>query len=197
MSARRRRFLLLHGWQNRRPEGHWQFWLAERLRARGEQVLYPQLPRPDEPRLEEWIEVLSGELAQLGDDERVVICHSLSCLLWAHAAPRLGDRARVGRLLWVAPPGPSAFVDAIASFRPDGLSADAICATAPVRELVCGDDDPSCPERAELVYGPLGFATCVLKGAGHLDLDAGFGPWPAVEQWALGDTQTMQHPVPS
>jgi predicted alpha/beta hydrolase family esterase len=182
-----RRFLVLHGWQNRRPPGHWQFWLVERMRERGEQVLYPQLPRPDEPELGEWCEVLAAELDQLGDGERVVICHSLSCLLWAHAAPRLGARAAVDRLLWVGPPGPSAFVEAIASFAPRDLDADAIAATAPVRRLVCGDHDPYCPERAERLYGSLGFEVSVLAGAGHLDLDAGYGPWPAVERWALGD----------
>ena len=47
-----RAFLILHGWQNHRPPAHWQFWLAERLRQRGELVLYPQLPAPDEPVLD-------------------------------------------------------------------------------------------------------------------------------------------------
>jgi len=182
-----RRFLVLHGWQNRRPARHWQFWLVERLRGRGEQVLYPQLPRPDEPQLAEWRELLAAELSQLGSGERVVICHSLSCLLWAHAAPHLGADAHVDRLLWVAPPGPSAFVEAVASFAPHGLDADAVATSAPVRQLVCGDNDPYCPERAERVYAPLGLPTTVLAGAGHLDPDAGYGPWPAVEYWALGE----------
>jgi uncharacterized protein len=186
-----RRTLLLHGWQNRRPRGHWQFWLAERLRSRGEHVLYPQLPNPDEPQLEEWIEVLDGELEQLGDGERVVICHSLSCLLWAHAAPRLGARARVDRLLWVAPPGPSAFVAEVATFAPRNLDPKAVQATAPLRQLVCGDDDPYCPEHAERVYGPLGLRAAVLRGAGHLDPDTGFGPWPTVERWARGQTSAF------
>lgn len=183
-----RRVLLLHGWQNRRPRGHWQFWLAERLRSAGEQVLYPQLPSPDEPRLDDWIEVLETELAQLGEGERVVICHSLSCLLWAHAVVRLGAHARVDRLLWVAPPGPSAFEPAIDGFAPRGLDPDAIRASAPLRQLVCGDNDPFCPERADLVYGDLGLRPTVLHGVAHLDPDAGYGPWPEVERWARGDT---------
>jgi serine hydrolase len=179
--------LLLHGWQNRRPRGHWQFWLAERLRTAGDHVLYPQLPSPDEPQLDEWIEVLETELAQLGNGERVVICHSLSCLLWAHAAVKLGAQARVDRLLWVAPPGPSAFVPEVDSFAPRDLDPTSFRATAPLRQLVCGDDDPYCPERADRLYGPLGLRSEVLHGAGHLDPDAGFGPWPAVERWARGD----------
>ena len=42
-------FLLLHGWQNRRPADHWQHLLADELRGRGLAVRYPQLPSPDEP----------------------------------------------------------------------------------------------------------------------------------------------------
>jgi uncharacterized protein len=191
MSGCSRRILLLHGWQNRRPSGHWQFWLAERLRSQGEQVLYPPLPNPDNPRLDEWLEVLTCELAQLGDGERVVICHSLSCLLWAHAAARLGAQVRVDRLLWTAPPGTSAFPPSLASFSPRDLDADAVRASAPLRQLVCGDDDPYCPERAERLYGPLGFETRVLPGAAHLDPDAGFGPWPEAERWARGDVRAL------
>jgi len=36
---------VLHGWQNRRPQEHWQWQLVEALRCAGEQVLYQ--PRPD------------------------------------------------------------------------------------------------------------------------------------------------------
>ena len=40
-------FLILHGWQGSGP-GHWQTWLAGRLRDRGERVSYPELPEhPD------------------------------------------------------------------------------------------------------------------------------------------------------
>lgn len=30
LAERPRAFLILHGWQNHRPEGHWQHWLAGR-----------------------------------------------------------------------------------------------------------------------------------------------------------------------
>ena len=45
----RRSFLILHGVENQRPPGHWQYDLAQRLREQGEQVFYPQLPDPDPP----------------------------------------------------------------------------------------------------------------------------------------------------
>ncbi len=45
-------YLLLRGWENRRPAAHWQHWLAGELAIAGAQVLYPQLPEPDEPAVD-------------------------------------------------------------------------------------------------------------------------------------------------
>jgi hypothetical protein len=70
-----RRFLVLHGGQNRRPAHHWQWQLVESLRATGEQVLYLQFPEPDRPVLATWTELLGAELAQLGTGGRVVVAH--------------------------------------------------------------------------------------------------------------------------
>lgn len=97
-----RRFLMVHGVQHRRPRQHWLWWLTETLRQRGEQVLYPQFPAPEQPSLSEWTDLLHAELAQLGDQERVVVCHSLGCALWLRAAQTLPAELRVTRVLLVS-----------------------------------------------------------------------------------------------
>lgn len=193
-----RRFLVLHGWQNHRPPEHWQHWLVERLRARGEQVLYPQLPAPDEPRLQDWLGVLRSELRMLGDGERVVIAHSLGCLLWLRHAALAADRgARVAaggagalpvdRLLLVCPPSTSTLPAALAPFFPapgDGAALAASVARRP--ELVCTDADPWCPEGAIATYAStLDVDVHLVERGGHLDIEAGYGAFPAVEAWAL------------
>ena len=182
-----RRYLVLHGWENRRPPAHWQYWLTERLRAAGEQVLYPQLPDPDEPKLADWLDVLRAELAMLGTGERIVIAHSLGCLLWLHHAATADHAQRVDRLLLVCPPGPSECTGPIAHFAPPPLDPiDIRRTTRRQGELACTDTDPWCPEGARRAYGePLDLATHVVPDAGHLAADDGYGPWPAVEQWAL------------
>jgi len=102
--------LLLHGWQNRRPLGHWQGWLTEELAARGHLVRYPQLPQPDDPDLDTWLATVQEQLAGLGDvevTERVLVCHSLACLLWLHlVAGSDGAGPLVDRVLLIAPPSP-------------------------------------------------------------------------------------------
>ena len=58
--------------------------------------------------------------------------------------------------------------------------------------LVAGDDDPYCPENARTAYGdPFGLPTELVPGAGHLDLDAGYGSWPAVLDWCLDGTTPL------
>ncbi|WP_327315206.1 RBBP9/YdeN family alpha/beta hydrolase [Streptomyces sp. NBC_01235] len=180
-----RSFLILHGWQNRRPKDHWQHWLADRLTELGQDVTYPQLPDPDDPALEAWLSELERHLGESADaDERVVVAHSLSVPLWLHAVaretPGVGE---VDRVLLVAPPSGSVLAryPEVAEFAPPPLTGLAL--PTPTR-LVAGDDDPYCPEGARSAYGdPLGLPAELLPGAAHLDLDAGYGPWPSVLEW--------------
>jgi uncharacterized protein len=181
-----RGFLILHGWQNHRPAGHWQRWLAQELRGSGEQVLYPQLPEPDAPALDAWLEVLRAEMGMLGAGERVVIAHSLGCLLWLRWAERVGglDEA-VDRVLLVCPAGPSALPAALAPFYAPPLDAAAVRRSARSVELVCTDADPWCPEGAAAFFGrALDLPVHVIPGGGHLALEDGYGAWPAVATWA-------------
>ncbi|WP_093717257.1 alpha/beta hydrolase [Actinacidiphila alni] len=104
-----RRFLMVHGVQHRRPRQHWMWWLTEVLRQHGEQVLYPQLSAPEQPSVSAWLDLLYAELAQLGNRERVVVCHSLGCALWLRAALSLPAELRVIRVLLVSPLGDHAF----------------------------------------------------------------------------------------
>ena len=172
-------FLILHGLGSSGP-GHWQTWLAARLRADNERVAYPDLPDAEMPSLHSWRERLQGELEALPEGETVVVCHSLSCLLWLHHVAEGG--AQADRVLLVAPPSESAGLPEIAAFFPSPLPR----LTTGAR-LVCSDNDPYCPEGAVSLYGD----GDVLPGQGHINPDAGYGPWPSVEAWARGESAVI------
>jgi predicted alpha/beta hydrolase family esterase len=190
-----RRFLVLHGWQNRRPSGHWQWQLTEALRASGEHVLYPQFPSPDEPSLAGWTELLRAELAQLGSGERVVVAHSLAVSLWLSAAGTLTADERVDRVLLVAPPAPEVLsrYPEVEEFARIPRDPAALAHAAASTRLAASDDDPYWPGGAAPVFAGLGLDVDVLPGAAHLDLDAGYGRWPAVEAWCR-DPETQLTP---
>jgi predicted alpha/beta hydrolase family esterase len=129
--------------------------------------------------------VLRDELAMLGDGERVVIAHSLGCLLWLRHAERARPDEAVDRVLLVCPAGPAALPAELAPFHGPPLDGAAVRAAARSVELVCTDDDPWCPEGAAALYGrALDLPVHVVPGAGHLSLAEGYGAWPAVAAWA-------------
>ncbi|MFG2818204.1 RBBP9/YdeN family alpha/beta hydrolase [Kitasatospora sp. NPDC048365] len=175
-------FLILHGWQNRRPADHWQHWLAGQLTGLGHHVDYPQLPDPDEPRLEAWLGELERLPARPGG--RTVLCHSLGCLLWLHALDRgLPVAAGAERVLLIAPPSPevTAGIPEIAGFAPPTAVRP-----GPSVRLVAADDDPYCPGGALTAYAaPLGLDADLVPGGAHLNPDSGYGPWPALLAWCL------------
>lgn len=178
--------LILHGWQGSQGP-HWQRWLAPELERAGWTVRFPALPDPMTPALGAWRATLADELAALAagpPGERVVICHSLGCILWLHhVAARRTDAPAVDRVLLNAPPGP---LGELPSFFPVPLDRDAVAAAARSTRLVCSDDDPYCPEGAVRAYGePLDLTWDLLPGQGHLNVDAGYGPWPAMLDWCL------------
>lgn len=184
-----RAFLILHGWDNHRPPGHWQHELATALRSRGERVEYPQLPSAAAPSPAAWRDAAATSLrAAAADDARVtVICHSLACLLWLGARPA---DAAVERVLLVAPPSREvvAGIPEIAAFA--GLD---IVRPAYDTTIVASDDDPYCPEGAQAAYGaPLGIPVQTIPGGGHLELTAGYGEWPSLLAWAFDPTTLIQ-----
>lgn len=145
---------------------------------------YPELPEPDTPRLDRWLDALDAELAP-DPSGLVVLCHSLGCVLWLQHARRASDR-RAERVLLVAPPSPSAELPGVDGFFPLSVEPEDVARAARSTEIVAADDDPYCPEGALRLYGePLGVPVRVVEGGGHLNTDAGYGPWPEVERWSL------------
>jgi predicted alpha/beta hydrolase family esterase len=191
------RVLILHGWQGSGP-GHWQAWLAEQLaREDGVDVRFPDLPECATPCPDRWGVALHEHLAALAGDgaggERVVCCHSLACVLWLREAHRIAPAHRVDRVALVAPPCPGAKVAELARFYPSGAEREDVARAAGHTRLVCSDDDEYCPGRgAAVVWGePLALPVDLIPRAGHLNAEAGYGPWPAMRAWVLGEQPTL------
>jgi predicted alpha/beta hydrolase family esterase len=177
--------LILHGLGGSGPD-HWQSWLARRIRAREMPVSYPELPDPDRPSLRTWLEVARAA-AEASGSESTVVCHSLASLLWIHLAHR-SNRRLADRVLLVAPPSEAAVLAEAAEFAPGPLDPVSIAGAARDTRLVCAPrgEDPYCPEGARTLYGPpLNLPVDEIPGGAHLNTDAGYGAWPAIERWCL------------
>jgi predicted alpha/beta hydrolase family esterase len=181
-SAPARTFLFLHGLEGS-GEGHWQRWLTPRLTETGATVVFPELPDADDPQPDVWERELVRVLAELGEPP-VVLAHSLGCALWLRHASRAGDRL-AERVLLVAPPRIETVpaVVRFSEFEPDAARVHTAC---PDTRIVCSDEDPYNPAGALTTHAePLDIPADVIPGAGHVNVEAGYGTWPAVERWAL------------
>jgi uncharacterized protein len=147
-------------------------------------VRYPDLPDPFDPQPAGWLTALRAVLAEMSG-ERVVLCHSLACLLWMLHARDREAAGSADRVLLVAPPCRTD-VPAIPRFWPTGVDAAALERAAPATLTVCSDDDPYCPATAERAFPGMFTSVHRIAGGAHLNTDAGYGPWPWVEEWALG-----------
>ena len=171
----REKVLLLHGWGGS-DYPHWQSWLAGEIAKDYGQVAFPLLDHPHFPTKNRWMKQVKTLLKEFQPD--VVICHSLANSLWFHLCHE-GEIDEVERLLLVSPPRLDLDLDIIKSFfpvtPPDRLFAKEVM-------MVTSTDDPymSAIESIDL-QSALDVEMKVLKRAGHINADSGFGEWP----WAL------------
>ena len=181
--------LILHGWTNRRQPGHWQRHLATALRQQGHIVAYPQFPNTDQPKLDEWQELLGAELALLGeiqDGETIVIGHSLGCINWIQGAATGLITKPVDRVLLVAPADPRMLgeVEGLKVELTDPEVVQATHASTSSLTVLASDKDKWTPRGIQATFGePLGLEPVIMPGAGHLSLDDGFGFWQGIIDW--------------
>ncbi|ROQ39463.1 hypothetical protein EDF46_1095 [Frondihabitans sp. PhB188] len=184
-------FLILHGYENHRPPGHWQRYLAEELTVRGHDVRYPQLPDPDAPDEAAWLEVALANLATLTEGPVTVVAHSASAVMWLRACSRADAEGievpRVARVAVVSPPEADVMlaIPAVAAFawRPTGEPLDLRADEALV---VIGGGDEFAPHGAAGIAPHVAAPVVEVPGAGHITPSSGYGEWPAMLDWCLG-----------
>jgi predicted alpha/beta hydrolase family esterase len=184
-----KRILIIHGWGNERPIGHWHRLLATALRQQGHIVAYPQLPDTELPSLDKWLAVLKVELDMLkeaGDGELIVFAHSLGCLTWLHIAQSGILQEQASRVLLVAAADPE-LCGEVPSFQLDldSPQVKAAAQSAALTTLLVGSDsDPWQPRGVEATFAkPLDLPFKVIVGAGHFAIEEGWTPWTGVINW--------------
>jgi predicted alpha/beta hydrolase family esterase len=166
-------------------EGHWQRWAAAALAERGVAVAFPELSDPASPQKDVWVAELRTvvDAAARRGDPVTFLCHSLGCWAVDHLLTEHGSAGVHGALL-VAPPSPFLVFEPVDSFLPPPRRAD-VWAPLASRTLLVGsdNDDYASAEELEDVARRLGVPAHILPGAGHINIAAGYGPWPFALTW--------------
>jgi hypothetical protein len=141
------------------------------------------------PKLADWVSRLEEE-ARACVTPPVLVAHSLACPLVAHWATRPGARA-AGALL-VAPAdvdSPAHTADEVRNFSPIPL----VPLPFPSIVVTSTDDPFVTPARAAAFARAWGSRLVTFERAGHLNADAGFGPWPEGRRLLAELTRSERH----
>ncbi len=206
------RYLLLHGYGGVGPD-HWLVWLSTELRARGHMARLRKLPKPNAPVLPVWTATVRERLIALdqavgqaehereerGDPsgELVVVAHSLGARTWidhlVHFEPGLPVADRVALIAPPQLPSDSPNADLITGFYDMDLSPiDASIAARSTRAVISSNDSfwPGSGAVPAIVE-PLGVPYDALGECGHFEPQDGFGPWPGLLAWCLGEASEI------
>jgi len=95
-----KRVFIVHGWDGS-PEEGWFPWLKNELEAKGFEVLAPELPETDKPRIYNWVPKLA-EAVRIPDRETYFVGHSMGCQAIARYLESLPANIKVGGAVFVA-----------------------------------------------------------------------------------------------
>lgn len=95
-----KRVFIIHGWDGY-PEEGWFPWLKRKLEARGFTVFVPQLPKPNEPRINQWVLKLK-EIVGRPDGQTYFVGHSMGCQTIVRYLEALPKDTKVGGAVFVA-----------------------------------------------------------------------------------------------
>jgi predicted alpha/beta hydrolase family esterase len=162
--------------------------LASEVAKRYGCVDFLRFPNVDAPKIEEWLACAKKELETLQPD--VVVCHSLANTLWFHLCNEAMIKREVEKLFLVAPPSLQCSIEELESFFPI-KAPEKLCARSAM--LVVSDNDPYMEiEEALWLKSHLGIEMHILKNAGHINAESGYGEWPWMLEKIVGEACTIQ-----
>lgn len=95
-----KRVIAVHGWSGRAGDG-WFSWLKTELENRGFEVVMPQMPDADEPRIATWVPAIA-EAVGTPDEDTYFIGHSMGCGAIIRYIESLPEGQNVGGAVFIA-----------------------------------------------------------------------------------------------
>jgi len=171
--------LILHGWGGS-DAPHWQAELASEIAKDYGTVSFPLLDNCHFPSKNRWVRQVKKLLKEFKPD--TVICHSLANTLWFWLCQE-EEMIEVERLFMVSPPSLQTTEATIKTFFPCEIPTN--CYAKHI-ELLVSDNDPWIElDEAEAMAKAIGANYTVVKDAGHINADSGFGKWELIEKLVI------------
>ncbi len=175
--------LILHGWGGS-DAPHWQAELAATVAKNYGTVSFPLLDNCHFPSKNRWIKQLKAILEDFKPD--TIVCHSLANTVWFWLCQEqdfMQKAHECKRLFMVSPPSLTTDVDTIKTFFPCQLPEKLYAREI---QMIVSDNDPYIEvEEAKSMAQQYDIPLTVIKDAGHINADSGYGKWPLMEKLVL------------
>jgi predicted alpha/beta hydrolase family esterase len=173
--------VIIPGWYDSGP-GHWQSLWAKQLPG-AVRVQQDDWVRPSRRA---WVDSIAQTV--LAQPLPVVIAaHSLGCIATVHLPPEASACIKGALLVAPADPQRRGVLEDFAPVPYQRLPYSSI--------IVASNNDPFCPVRTSGAYARAWGSEFVrLQNAGHINVEAGFGPWPlglALLQSLIGEALSV------
>lgn len=99
-SDMKKRAFIIHGWEGT-PNNAWFPWLKNNLKERGFEVIVPEMPNTEEPKVEEWISHLKSVVGN-PDENTYFVGHSIGCQAIMKYLETLPQGVKIGGAVFVA-----------------------------------------------------------------------------------------------
>ena len=183
----KKRVFIIHGWDGYPQEG-WFPWLKNELEKKGFNVIVPQLPDAQNPRIQKWIPKIA-EVVRTPDENTYFVGHSMGCQAIARYLETLPGKIKVGGVVFVA-----GFFKRLVGLEddPDVQDTDRHWLTAPIDLIKVGkhlnrsvaifsDNDPWVPsDNQDDFRDKLGSEIIIEHNKGHFSGDDGITQLPIV-----------------
>lgn len=166
-----KKVLIVHGWGGS-DFPHWQSWLAGEIAKDYGYVYFLKFSDVEKPTFKEWSEELLSALDEFKPD--IVVCHSLATTLWFQLSNQKKLK-EVEKLFLVAPPSLNCHIEELSEFFPCEIPSELFSKDV---LLIGSTNDPYMDESEFLrLQAELSVEMELLKNAGHINTDSGFGEW--------------------
>lgn len=178
-----KRVFMIHRWSGA-GQDDWRPWVKAELEKRGYEVIVPEMPNRDEPKIEVWVEYLRS-LVGTPDSETYFVGHSIGCQTILRYLETIDTP--VGGAVFVA--GwfklenlEDEEVERLAQpWMETPIDLARVSQVLPHSTLIISDNDPyGATELNKSKFSELGAKIIVLPGAGHVTEDDGYTTLPQV-----------------
>ena len=166
-----RKVILIHGWDGS-PEREWFPWIREKLEKGGYEVVCPNLPEANHPKLGPWLDMTEKEAGKI-DENTIFVGHSLGCITALHfLAKRVSPDTKIAGAIFVAGFSGRIFEPQIAEFYDPDLDISAVAKKIGKKFVFYSDnDDYVSPETAHGFSRELNAEEIFIPDKGHFSED--------------------------